>query len=121
MTLSQARTVVAQARTARGARAHQAQPFLGSARNPLGLNRARLRARRRAFPSPLRGGVGVGGEASNSDVREAPLQCLVCRHRALRLRPPPRSAFQAESALPARGREGVAAFEALLQSERIMR
>ncbi len=80
-------------------------------RNPLGLNRARLRARRRAFPSPLRGGVGVGGGGSNSDVRACArrLQCLVCRHRALRLRPPPRSAFQAESALPARGRERVAA------------
>ena len=40
---------------------------------------------------------------------EAPVQCLVCRHRALRLRPPPRSAFQAESALSARGRERAAA------------
>ena len=40
---------------------------------------------------------------------EAPVQCLVCRHRALRLRPPPRSAFQAKSALSARGRERAAA------------
>ena len=74
-------------------------------------NRARLRARRRAFPSPLRGGVGVGGGGSNSDVRawaRRSYKCLVRRHRALRLRPPPRSAFQAESALPARGRERVA-------------
>src|SRR4051794_22476499 len=70
--------------------------------------------------APLRGGVGVGGGGSNSDVRACarrPYNAWFAATRVLRLRPPPRSAFQAESAS---SQGGGKASPALLQSERIM-
>src|SRR5215216_5407196 len=101
-----------------------ALPWFGQtvARNPLELNRARLRARRRAFPSPLRGGVGVGGRGSNSDVgtwARRPYNAWFAATALYACAPTPLG-LSGRVGPPRKGEGRRRRFEALLQSERIM-